>query len=212
MHVERGTYKTTNPYFSTSNIHYYTFGPYMLYYTYQWVPAALPPCLGRVHRWSLSRSPTTLPAFPCNTPDRVHRQSLSRSPTTSSPSPRAPRPAYTCGTPVTRCLTGLSLPHPPRRAQLGWTSREQKTRCGSFRDLVFVSYVDWSKSKTPVTNRPPSQTDGQCGSFWDLVSVSFFRWVVIWGVAESASQRLFLSVSFIGLSSRGLQNRPRRDC
>jgi hypothetical protein len=92
------------------------------------------------------------PAFPCNTPGWVHRRSLSRSPTTSSPSPQAPRPTYTCGTPVARCFTGLSLPHPPCRAWSSWTSREHKTRCSSFRDLVSVSYVDWSKSKTPVTN------------------------------------------------------------
>jgi hypothetical protein len=55
-------------------------------------PATLPPCPGRVHRWSLFRSPAALPAFLCNTPDRVHQRSLSRSPATSSPSPRAPCP------------------------------------------------------------------------------------------------------------------------
>jgi hypothetical protein len=35
--------------------------------------------------------------------------------------------------------------------------------------------------------KPPSQTDGQCDSFRNLVSINFFCWVVIWGVAESAS-------------------------
>ncbi len=72
--------------------------------------ASLPGTPGWVHLWSLSRSP---PAFPCNTPDRVHRWSLSRSPATSSPSPRAPRPSYTRGTPVARCFTGLSPWLPP---------------------------------------------------------------------------------------------------
>ncbi len=89
--------------------------------------AALSPCSGRVHRWSLSRSPVASSAFPCNTPGRVHRRSLSRSPATSSPSPRAPRPAYPCGAPVARYFIGLSLPHPPRRARSGWTSWEHKT-------------------------------------------------------------------------------------
>ncbi len=138
------------------------------------------PCPDRVHWWSLSCSPTASSAFPCNTPNQVHRRSLSRSPATSLPSPRAPRPAYTCGTSVARCFTCLSLPHPPRRAWSGWTLREYKTRCGSLRDLVSVSYVDWSKSNTPVTDRRTVR----------LISVSFFCWVVIWGVAESASQRL----------------------
>jgi hypothetical protein len=178
---------------------------------YWWVLAASPPCPGWVHWWSLSRSPAVSSAFPCNTPGRVHQRSLSRSLVISSPSPWAPRPAYTYGTPVAYCFTSLSLPHPQRRARSGWTSREHKTRCGSFRDLDSVSYVDWSKSKTLVTKRPLSQIDGQCGSFRDLVSVSFFRWVVIWGVAKSALQRLFLSVSFVGLSSGGLQNWPHRD-
>ncbi len=134
---------------------------------YQWVLAALSPCLGRVHRRSLSRSPATL-----------------------LPSPRAPRPVYTCGTLVACCFSGLSLPHPPRRARLGWTSQEHKIRCGSFRDLVSVSYVNWSKSKTPVTDRTCHRQTDNATHF---------------GTS-------FLSVSFDGLSYGGLQNRPRRDC
>ncbi len=70
-----------------------------------------------------------------------------------TPCPWAPRPAYTCGTLVAHCFTGLSFSHLPRWARSGWTLREHKTRCGSFRDLISVSYVEWSKSKTPVTDK-----------------------------------------------------------
>jgi hypothetical protein len=144
------------------------------------------------------------------------------------PLPGPQHPAYTSGTLVARCFTGLSLPHPPCQARSGWTSWEHKTRCGSFLDLVSVSYVDWSKFKTPVIDRWTMQliSGPRFCQFLSLgchlggcrigpaetVSVSFFRWVVIWGVAKSAPQKLFLSVSFVGLSSGGLQNRPRRNC
>ncbi len=148
------------------------------------------PCPGRVHRWSLSHSPAALSAFPCNTPGRVHWRSLSRSLATSSPSPRAPRPTYTYGTLVARCFTGLSLPHPPRRAGQARPCGNTKPSAARFGTL-FLSAA--SISRNP---KPPSQTN--------------LRHRHTDNAAHFGTS--FLSVYFIGLSFGGLQNRPCRDC
>jgi hypothetical protein len=156
---------------------------------------ALPPCPGRVHRWSLSRSLAVSSTFPCNTPGRVHRRSLFRSPVTLLPSPQAPHPAYTCGTPVARCFTGLSLPHPPLGPYRAGPRGNTKPGAAHFGTL-FLSVT--SIRRNP---KPPSQTN----PITDKRTMRLTNNAAHFGTS-------FLSVSFVGLSSRGLQNRPCRDC